>query len=100
MDYSQLSDGELRTKLEDGILVQELESTEGWKVFEESCRRLSENAKRALLDVPADKTTTIIELQVMAKLYGKVLKSVVDTFKQESRIAWNELVERGVNFTE
>lgn len=100
MDYSQITNDDLKSRLEDGALVAELEANEGWKVIEEACRRVGKTAERELLRVRASDTVTIIELQTIAKLYSSVIPSLVNSFKQESRIAFDELVERGVNLTE
>jgi hypothetical protein len=100
VDYSQITNDDLKSRLEDGALVAELEATEGWKVMNEACKRVGRTAERELLKVKASDTLAIIELQVIAKLYSSVIPSLINSFKQESRIAFDELVDRGVNLTE
>lgn len=100
MDYNSFSDEELKKQLEDGILIEELENTEGWKIIKEACQRVSDKAMLALLKAKATDTALIIELQQVAKLYSTVLPSLLRHMKAESRLAFDELMDRGANLTE
>lgn len=100
MDYSTIPDEDLKAQLEDGAIVAELENTEGWRIINEACKRVGRNAERALLKVAPTDVDAIVQLQAIAKLYSSVIPSLINSFKQESRIAFDELMARGASLTE
>lgn len=100
MDYSIVPDSELLQKLDAGVIINDLEQHEGWQLINEACLRTARQAQRELLTVHASDMTKIIELQQIVKLYSAVIPSLLRHFRDESKIAFDELSERGANLTE
>ncbi len=78
--------------LEEGIVIRRLQENEGFKLIDRVCKNIAENAKRKLLTIEAkpDNLTAIIELQIMAKLYGDVLGNVRKSFIDVGNMAFEE----------
>ena len=76
--------------IEEGIAIKKLNEMPEFKLIENACKRLSEEAKRKLLRVPANDMVQIIELQCIAKLYGDILGNIKDSFIQVSKLAFEE----------
>lgn len=96
MNYEELNDEELVSKLEDSALMDRFENSEDWKIIREACRRAGERAKEALVKADPDKKTLILELQKIAQIYGNFLPSLVNSFKQDGALAFEEAKGRGL----
>lgn len=82
--------------LEEGIIIRRLQENEGWKLIDQVCKGIAENAKRKLLTIEArtENLLAIIELQIMAKLYGDVLGNVKKSFISVGDMAFEEAKKR------
>lgn len=92
--FEDFTDLEVIDALENGVEVEKTTHSEGWKIIDEAFKRLSEQAQRELLTVPADQLTRIVELQTVAKFYKSVFESVVNSYKQEGKLAFTVAKER------
>jgi hypothetical protein len=104
VDYTQLDNLELEDNnkilqmLEDGIIMRRLQENEGFRLIDRVCRNIAENAKRKLLTIEAkpENIPTIIELQIIAKLYGDVLGNIKKSFIDVGNMAFEEGKLRGL----
>ena len=94
LDFSAWKNEDLIDALENGVEVEKTIATPGWRILDEAFKRLSLQADRELRNVPADKMAEITELQVIAKFYDNVFKSVVESYKQEGKLAFDECKQR------
>ena len=94
--FDALSDNDIWQRLGDGEFVYGFETSYEWKLFREACLRVARQAQVELLDVPADHTVRIIELQQLIKLYSRVPQSLMNSFKQEGIAAFEEAKDRGL----
>lgn len=92
----EMSDDAVINQLEHGAEIREMEQTKGWKLLLDACGRVADQARRNLEEVRADDTVKIVEYQQIAKLYGRVLKSLVESMKQEGALAVEEVKRRGL----
>lgn len=97
MDFEKLSNKELIRKLNEGAFAHHFETGKEWKLFREALDRLASQAqyKLTLID-PIKDPTGVIECQVIAKFCRGVLKGIISGLKNEGRIAFDELNERGI----
>jgi hypothetical protein len=95
-EYDRLADDALLQKIDESAAIRELETQEGWKLIAAGCRRLASWAQEALVSVPADQQTKIIELQQIVKLYRNVIPSMKNSLKDEGKLAFREAKRRGV----
>ncbi len=84
--------------LEEGVEVRKLKDNEGFKLIDKACKAISDNAKRRLLTIEAktENMSAIIELQLIAKLYGDVLGNIRKSFIDTSELAFEEAKKRGL----
>ena len=84
---------ELVDRLEAGVLIDKFINSDEWKLILEGADRVVEAAKNQLVDTPADQTLAIAELQLLAKLYKKILPNIVSVLRQEGKLAFEQLRE-------
>ncbi len=95
MNSEELSKEEIISKLSDGELAVRFEESEDWKLIRESTRRLADQAIDELTKTPADNLVRIIELQLTAKFCRNFLQSILNSYKQEGALAFEEAKYRG-----
>jgi len=84
--------------LEEGVIIRRLQDNEGFKLIDKICKGIAENAKRKILHigVNAENMTAIIELQIIAKMYGDFLGNIRKSFIDTGELAFNEAKNRGL----
>lgn len=97
MDFTNISNADLKEKLNNSIAINQLENSEGWQIVKEAMRRKVKQIEMALKKIDPSNMTAIIELQVRAEIYGQdFIPSLINSFKQEGEIAFEESKERGI----
>lgn len=96
MDYSQFKDEDITDKLSNAEIIERFEESDGWRLIQEACKRTVLRAQEELLHTPADNTVRMVELQQIIKLYRNVLNGLINSFKNEGRMAFEEAKERGL----
>ena len=96
MDFSQLSDQELRKRLDEAGMAARVEESEEWGIFREALDRLCRNAQEELLNTSASDTVKIVELQITIKLCRNILKNIIGVVKAEGAIAFQEAKDRNI----
>lgn len=96
-DMSDNTAKELVDKLEDAAFIQRFEHSDDWKLFREACEHLASLAAHQILYTDAKDTQAIIEHQITIKFCRNILKSIISGIKEEGRIAFNEMRDRGID---
>lgn len=96
IEFEAMADEELLDRLENSKDIKELEIHKGWKLIEEACKRTANKARRALEKIDPDDKTMIVKYQQVATLYGSVLQSLINSYKQEGELAFREARGRGL----
>lgn len=98
IDYSELTNEQLLTKLDDAVLLDRFENQEDWKLIQGSASRLAEQAEYKLLRTdPIKNPTAIIEYQITIKFCRNVLKGIINGIKNEGRLVFDEIKDRGLD---
>lgn len=97
LDYEDLSNGELVGRIEKSNIADKFQRSEDWKLVREACNRAKERASEALIRVDPDKKTTVIELQMLVKIFGNFIPSLIRVTKEDGDLAHEELQERGLS---
>lgn len=90
MDFDSLSNEELLKRIDNAEFIEKFTNSEDWKLFRDVCKRLSEKASLELENVKANETNRIIELQTICKFYKNVLLSVIESYKKEGMVCFEE----------
>lgn len=96
LEFERMNDGELVDRIENAAEIKELERSKGWRLISEACKRAANQARESLADVDPENKVLIVKYQQIAKLYGNVIPSLVNSFKQEGEMAFEEAKGRGV----
>jgi len=97
VDFSNLSEIELRRKLDDAGLAARLEDSEEWGLFREALSRIEKAAQEEIVKVKASDMSRITELQMLIKICRNVLKNILNVAIAEGEIAFNEIKERNTS---
>lgn len=96
LEFVNMPDAEVLDKLENSSEIHDLEKSRGWALLNEACRRAAGQAKQALVEADPDDKTMVVKYQQVARLYGNVLQSLINSFKQEGAMAFEEAKSRGL----
>ncbi len=96
LQFESMEDKQLIERIETAAEIKEMESSPGWKLLNEACKRAAAQARESLSDVDPSDKVLIVKYQQIAKLYGNVLPSLVNSFKQEGEMAFQEAKGRGI----
>lgn len=96
MELNELKDNELSDKLSNAEFIERFIESDGWKLIDEACKRVVKKAQAELSNVNAGDMVKIIELQQIIKLYKNVLNGLINSFKAEGLMAFEEAKERGL----
>jgi hypothetical protein len=95
MDIEELPNADLLEALDTSSVMTQLTTFEGWKLIEESCKRISKQAQEDILIANAKtEMEVIIEKQVMVKLYRNVIPGIVKSLTDIGEDAFNEAKDR------
>ena len=95
---SSLSDKDLMAKLDNAAFIARFEMSEDWLLFREAAERLAKQADYELDRVdPIKDPTKVIECQITRKLCRNVLKGIINSFKAEGELAFDESRDRNLN---
>ena len=98
LNYDDMPTADLLKKLSDGEFAHHFEASEDWKLFRAGCDYLAMQAEHKMKFIdPIKDPTGIIETQITAKICRNVLKAIISGLKNEGRIAFDELMDRGVS---
>lgn len=96
--FEELTDDQIITKLNDGVFMEEFAHGENWLLFRESLERLARKTEHLLLKIDPNKDATgIIESQVIIKFCRNILPGIVNSIRQEGRLAFDETKRRKIN---
>lgn len=96
LQFDQLDDEKLIEQIENAAEIKDLETHKGWKLLNEACKRAAFQAGEALADVDPKDEVLIVKYQQIKKLYGHVIPSLINSFKQEGDLAFQESKNRGL----
>jgi hypothetical protein len=94
LDYSELSNEAIKDRVQNSEEIYILENSKGWHLVQEACTRVARNAEKSLLNADPKDYVRIIELQQIVKLYKNVLGSIIKSFMDEGKIAFEEAKDR------
>lgn len=96
LEFEAMMDDALIDRIENAAEIKELENSRGWKLLSEACKRAANQAREALVEVDPTEKVLIVKYQQIIKLYGNVLPSLINSFKQEGELAFGEAKSRGI----
>lgn len=88
-----IDDQALLERLSKADCATRLKNSDEWKLFEESCRRVAENAKNKLSIVDPDNKIEIVRLQLKVSIYGDVVNWIIGQL-QDGHAAFEEAKAR------
>lgn len=95
MDFTDISDTDLISKLDTSAAIGHLENSEGWQIVKEACRRKVKQIELALKKVDPSNLTAIIELQARAEIYGEdFIPALINSIKQTGELVFEEMKDR------
>ena len=95
MDEQELSDDELRQRLNDGETIQKLQEWDGWALIEKAFQRMSKKALEELANADPHDASRITQLQQISKFYASVM-GVLKSFVDSGKLAFEDAKERGL----
>ncbi len=96
LEFDELNDDDLLQRIENAAVIKEMELSPGWKLIDEVCKRTASHALVNLKNTNPTDASAISQHQQIAKLYGDVLGSLIDSFKQEAALAFPVVKGRGL----
>lgn len=96
LEFENMKPEELIDRVENSAEIRELEGSKGWALLNAACQRAANQAREALAEVDPDNKVLIVKYQQVAKLYGNVLQSLINSYKQEGILAFEEAKSRGI----
>ncbi len=96
MSLEQLDDKELYDRLHKAGLAEKLKSSEEWQLVKEAANRIVEKAIREFISADPSDMVHIAQLQIIFKKYKYNLFSEVDAIERESKMLYEEAVDRGL----
>lgn len=96
IDYENLSNIELAKKIEEGDIAERFERSSDWLLVREACQRAKKNAQEAILRTPPTDVATIVQLQMVGKIFGDFIPSLVTVTKNMGKLAHEEKKLRGI----
>jgi len=84
--------------IEEGVLSERFEKSEGWKIIDKVCKEIAKSADRKwrTIEIKPENMYALIELQVIARIYGDVLGNIRNSYIQVGKMAFEEAKLRGL----
>ena len=94
MIFEEKGSDELSDKLENGVKIEQMLASAGWKLLAEKMKAQIALFEKQLRVVNPSNTNEIIRLQTLCQVLDDIIPSLINNMKQEGIIAFKELEMR------
>lgn len=94
-EFESIDKNELVRKLEDASYLEEMKTSNSWKLFMEAWKRIYKQAEIQLDNMDPANTARIIEAQLTKRFYRDVLSTTIRKVKEDGKAAYEQAKERG-----